>query len=49
MVFTNNDSAYQTALDLKAAGVEVAAVVDARAQSNSELANTVRSAGINVH
>ena len=48
VIFTNNDSAYQTALDCKAAGIEIAAVVDARAQSNSELANTVRSAGIEV-
>ncbi len=48
VVFTNNDSAYQTALDLKAAGVDVAAVIDARADSASEIANTVRSAGIEV-
>ncbi len=48
VIFTNNDSAYQTALDCKAAGIEIAVVVDARAQSSSELANTVRSAGIEV-
>ncbi len=48
VIFTNNDSAYQTALDCKAAGIEIAAVVDARAQSGSEIANTVRSAGIEV-
>ena len=48
VVFTNNDSAYQTALDLKAAGVEVEAVVEARPSSDSEIANTVRSAGIQV-
>ncbi len=48
VVFTNNDSAYQTALDLKAVGVEVVAVVDARTDSASEIANTVRSAGIQV-
>ncbi len=48
VIFTNNDSAYQTALDCKAAGLEIAALVDARAQSSSELANTVRSAGIEV-
>ncbi|MCH8177349.1 MAG: (2Fe-2S)-binding protein, partial [Proteobacteria bacterium] len=48
VVFTNNDSAYQTALDLKAAGSEVVAVVDARPASSSEIANTVRSAGIEV-
>jgi len=48
VVFTNNDSAYQTALDLKAAGAEVVALIDARADSSSEIANTVRSAGIQV-
>ncbi len=48
VIFTNNDSAYQTALDLKAADVEVVAVVDARAASASEIAETVRSAGIQV-
>jgi len=48
LIFTNNDSAYQTALDCKAAGIEIAAVVDSRVQSGSELANTVRSAGIEV-
>ena len=48
VVFTNNDSAYQTALDLKAAGVDVVALIDARSDSSSEIANTVRSAGIEV-
>ena len=48
VILTNNDSAYQTALDLKAAEVEVAAVIDARASSASEIADTVRSAGIEV-
>ena len=48
VLFTNNDSAYQAALDLKAAAVEVVAVVDARADSSSEIANMVRNAGIQV-
>jgi len=48
VVFTNNDSAYQAALDLKAVGVEIVAVVDVRTDSSSEIANTVRSAGIQV-
>jgi sarcosine oxidase subunit alpha len=48
VIFTNNDSAYQTALDLNAAGAQVIAVVDARSQSSSELAKMVRSAGIEV-
>ena len=48
VIFTNNDSAYQTALDLKASGAEVVALIDARSDSSSEIANTVRSAGIQV-
>ncbi|SVE56557.1 uncharacterized protein METZ01_LOCUS509411, partial [marine metagenome] len=32
VVFTNNDSAYQTAIDLQRAGATVAAVVDSRCQ-----------------
>ncbi|MCZ6724387.1 MAG: sarcosine oxidase subunit alpha family protein, partial [Gammaproteobacteria bacterium] len=48
VVFSNNDSAYATALDLMAAGAEVSAVIDARAESTSEIAETVRSAGIQV-
>jgi sarcosine oxidase subunit alpha len=34
VVFTNNDRAYQTALDLKACGAKVT-VVDSRASSNA--------------
>jgi len=37
VVFTNNDGAYRTALDLRAAGVAVAAVVDARADPRAAL------------
>ncbi len=35
-VFTNNDDAYRTARDLRAAGVEVAAVIDTRADALAE-------------
>ncbi|HEY3057434.1 MAG TPA: 2Fe-2S iron-sulfur cluster-binding protein [Chloroflexota bacterium] len=35
VVFTNNDSAYGVALDLAGAGVEVAAIVDLRADANA--------------
>ncbi|MCP4875542.1 MAG: sarcosine oxidase subunit alpha family protein [Gammaproteobacteria bacterium] len=48
VIFTNNDSAYQAALDLIAADIEVVAVVDARGNSASEIANTARDAGIQV-
>jgi sarcosine oxidase subunit alpha len=42
VVFTNNDSAYQTALDLADSGVAVAAVVDVRPEPDSVLADRVR-------
>lgn len=48
VVFTNNDSAYTTALDLRAAGVAIAAVVDARAAVRSPAIEAVRAAGIEV-
>lgn len=47
-VFTNNDSAYATALDLHRAGVAVSAVIDPRAQVTSELPTRARAAGIEV-
>ena len=46
VVFTNNDSAYRIALDLVAAGIPVAAVVDVRAAPHRELAVRARKAGI---
>src|SRR5882672_10938233 len=48
VVFTNNDSAYQTALDLHAAGARIEAVVDARARGAGSLQETVRERGIEV-
>jgi sarcosine oxidase, subunit alpha len=46
VVFTNNDSAYQTALDLHAANVQVAAVVDCRGTAGNAWAQKVSSLGI---
>ena len=48
IVATNNDGAYQTALDLLAAGAEVAAIVDSRANGALELGQRARAAGIEV-
>src|SRR5699024_440158 len=48
VVFTNNDSAYRTALDVHEAGIEVAAVVDVRIKPHGDLADQVREAGIEV-
>lgn len=47
VVATNHDDAYRTALDLAAAGIEVAAVVDCRANAGP-LAERAREAGITV-
>ncbi|MDX1606579.1 MAG: sarcosine oxidase subunit alpha family protein, partial [Candidatus Competibacterales bacterium] len=47
IVFTNNDSAYQTALDLLDAGVALTAVVDARTRAG-ERAEAVRARGVEV-
>ena len=48
VVVTNNDDAYRTALAMKAAGREVAAVLDAREVVTSPLAEAARAAGIPV-
>ena len=48
VVVTNNDDAYRTALALHAAGVTVAAVVDARKEATGDLPARVRAAGIRV-
>jgi sarcosine oxidase subunit alpha len=46
VVFTNNSSAYEVAADMRAAGIEVLAIVDARAQVPAEA--LARVAGIPV-
>jgi len=48
VVFTNNDTAYDAALDLAAAGVEVG-VVDARNTISADLESAARQAGIALH
>lgn len=48
LIVTACDAAYQTALDLKAAGIEVAAVADVRPQVPGALPDAVRRAGIDV-
>ena len=48
VVFTTNDSAYAAAVDLSDAGVEVAAVVDARAQAPARWAGECERRGIEV-
>src|SRR5260221_8859093 len=46
VIATNNDSAYATALDLRRAGVGIAAIVDARPASAGALPQRARQAGI---
>lgn len=48
VVVTNNDDAYRTALTLRAAGVAIAAVIDARAEATGDLPAQARAAGIRV-
>ncbi|MFJ8134876.1 sarcosine oxidase subunit delta family protein [Streptomyces sp. NPDC096013] len=48
VVFTTNDSAYAAALDLAAAGVGIAAIVDTRPSAPVEWASRAREAGIEV-
>jgi sarcosine oxidase, subunit alpha len=48
VIVTCDDDAYQTALDLKAAGVEVAAIADVRSNIDGPLAAAARGAGIPV-
>jgi len=48
VIFTNNDDAYRSAIELHEAGVEVAAVVDVRTDPDGDLPDAVRSRGIQV-
>ncbi len=48
VVFTNNDSAYGSALDLYHAGIEVAAIVDSRRSPGGEVVQKVRDASIEI-
>ena len=48
-VFTNNDSAYQTAFDYVDAGIKVSALVDSRQYPSKTLLDGCASRGIKVH
>ena len=48
VVVTNNDDGYRTALALHEAGLEVPAVLDARAEATGPLAEAAKAAGITV-
>ncbi len=49
VVFTNNDGAYAAALELHASGVEVAAIVDVRADPKGPAVEAAGAAGLAVH
>ena len=49
VLFTNNDSAYRTALDLTDAGVPVAAIADVRTDPDADLPAEARAQGIPIH
>lgn len=48
IIFTNNDSAYDTALDLHHAGIEIAMLVDTRQQGGGERADLLQAAGVKI-
>src|SRR5690606_22802783 len=48
VVFTNNDDAYRTAIDLARAGVSVARIIDCRQDHTSPLADQARAEGLTV-
>ena len=48
VVFTAHDAAYQAALDLHAAGVQIAAIADLRPVADGELPEKARAAGLPV-
>ncbi len=48
VVFTNNDSAYRTALDMIEAGIELAAVVDVRAAVVNPQIDKLRAHGVEI-
>jgi sarcosine oxidase, subunit alpha len=48
VIFTNNDDAYRTALDLKLAGVTVPVIIDVRSNPDGELPTRAIEAGIEV-
>ncbi len=48
VIVTNNDDAYRTAIALKEAGLDVPAIIDARAQVTGALPAAARSLGIRI-
>ena len=49
VVFTNNDSAYQTAIDFHQKGITVQAIVDVRSESQGDLPQRAKSLGLKIY
>ena len=49
VIFTNNDSAYETALSLYKSGTKLNAIIDIRDNSSSEIVNEVKNLGIQIY
>ena len=49
VIFTNNDSAYQTAIDCHHQNINVAAIVDVRKNLEGDLPTKVKNLGIKIH
>ena len=47
--FTNNDTAYESAISLNKKGIKVEAIIDTREKSNSEFTNEAESLGIKIY
>ena len=48
VLFTNNDTAYETALSLNDKGIKVEAIIDIRNENNSELIKSVKNLNIKI-
>lgn len=49
VISTTNDSAYDTALDLKLAGIDVVVIVDTRPELSQRAAEVAKATGVHVH
>ena len=49
IVFTNNDSAYQTAIDFHKKGIKVKAIIDVRSYNESDIIKKAESLGIKIY
>ena len=49
VLFTNNDTAYETAISLNNKGIKINAIIDIREQNKSDLTNEINKAGIKIY